>query len=260
MARLAASLYSGAMDVHDDANATPREPRLEQLLWPWRSLKHKKEAPPLGQTPLGHFVAVTFISCGVINSFVFLNDLPQIDWTYRAGLWAGTAITAMLSLPMLFLATPCGLVFLLIPKSRSLGLRLLLGSAIYFATLFGSGWAGATIRMASFSSLAERSMPLVEAVKAFEAKEGRLPERLEELVPAYISAIPGTGLAAFPRIEYSTGKEAAYWLGNPWVLDVRANRGLGSFDRFLYFPLQNYPEEFEGNGFERLGAWGYMHE
>ena len=128
------------MDVHNDVNASPREPRLEQLLWPWRSLKHKKEAPPLRQTPLGHFVAVTFISCGVINSFVFLNDLPQIGMPYRIGLLAGTAITAMLSLPMLFLATPCGLVFLLMPKSRGLGLRLLLSSAIYFGTLFGSGW------------------------------------------------------------------------------------------------------------------------
>src|SRR5688572_12053227 len=100
VAHLASSLYSDVMNGRHKSNATTREPKLEQLLWPWRSLKHKKETPPLRQTPLGRFVAVTFISCGVINSCVFLNDLPQIGMPYRIGPFAGTAMTAMLSLPM----------------------------------------------------------------------------------------------------------------------------------------------------------------
>jgi hypothetical protein len=43
------------------------------------------------------------------------------------------------------------------------------------------------------------------------------------------------------------------------VLLVSTLKG-GSFDRFLYFPLQNYPEDGYGGSLERIGDWAYLHE
>jgi len=191
---------------------------------------------------------------------MLISKLPQLDSTLvQEGFFILALLSALGAVATLGLAIPCGMIYLLIPGSREVGLRILVGAAIFLGTFYAFGTSGMTLRAAAFRDLAQRSMPLAEAVKTFEEKEGRLPKSLEELVPRYLARVPGTGMAAYPEYDYLTGEEASFWLDNPWVIRVRTH-SLGGFDQFLYFPMQNYPEEFEGNGFERMGAWGYMHE
>ena len=114
--------------------------------------------------------------------------------------------------------------------------------------------------MEAFRDLAERSMPLVDAVEAFELAENRLPATLQELVPRYLPEVPVTGMATYPSYDLLTGEDAEVWFDNPWVLRVHTGRGGINFDEFLYFPLQNYPQKVGGDRFERLGGWAYLHE
>jgi len=53
-------------------------------------------------------------------------------------------------------------------------------------------------------------------------------------------------MAAYPRYEYRSSARTADFDGNPWVLVVRTPSGGINFDQFLYYPLQNYPEEGYG--------------
>jgi hypothetical protein len=164
-------------------------------------------------------------------------------------------MTMALAAGTLFLVIPCSIVFLLFSNLRALGLRLLLLSVIYLATGTALDSAAVTIRTASFHGLAERSMPLVEAVRAYEKAEGYPPRVLDDLIPSYLDAVPSTRLAAYPTYEIHMGTGSSMWKGNSWVLCVPV--GLGS-DLFVYFPNQNYPSE-ERDAFERFGDWAYFH-
>lgn len=212
----------------------------------------------LGQYPLGQFIVLSFLACGAINACVFLSAIPQAPKAFHSVASMGVLMTIPLATGTLFLVIPCSIVFLLFAKLRALGLRLLLLGIIYLATGTALGSAEDAIRNASFYDLAERSMPLVEAIMAFEKAEGHPPKKLDDLVPTYLDSVPSTGLAAYPHYEIHMGEESSMWKGNPWVLCVPVGFML-SFDLFLYFPNQNYPSG-KYSAFERFGDWGYLHE
>lgn len=213
----------------------------------------------LGQYPLGQFIVLSFLACGAFNASVFLSAIPQAPKAFYSVASIGVLMTIALAIGTLFLVIPCSIVFLIFSKSRALGLRLLLLSGIYLATGTALGSAADAIRNASFHDLAERSMPLVEAIKAFEKAEGQPPKKLDDLVPTYLDTVPSTGLAAYPHYEIHMGKESSMWTGNPWVLCVPVSRGTLNWDLFLYFPNQDYPSG-KYSAFERFGGWAYLHE
>lgn len=217
-----------------------------------------RDIPPFDQIPLGRFIVLSFLACGAINACVLLSAIPQAPKAFHSFNFICVLMTVALATGTLFLVIPCSIVFLLFAKLRALGLRLLLLSVIYVATGTALRSAADTIRTASFHSLAERSMPLVEAIKTFEKAEGHPPKKLDDLVPTYLDSVPSTGLAAYPNYEIHMGEESSMWKGNPWVLCVPVGRGL-NFDLFLYFPNQNYPPD-ERSAFERMGDWAYYHE
>lgn len=265
LARFGARLYTGPMDGGNDEmgeNATPRRATIAELLWPprySRRVRQRAAHRPFRSAPWGSFLlCVVAVSC-VLSSGMLITRLPQLGTSVQAGFFILALIAALVAVANLGLAIPCGMIYLLIPGSRGLGLRIVIGSAIFLSIFYAFGSCGTTLRAAAFRDLAQRSMPLVQAVNAFEDVEGRLPKSLEELVPRYLARVPGTGMAAYPDYDYLTGKEATFWLDNPWVIRVRTH-SLDAFDQFLYFPLQNYPEDFEGNECERMGTWAYMHE
>lgn len=212
----------------------------------------------LGQFPLGQFILLSFLVCGGFNSCVFLSAIPHAPEALYSKSTIGMLIMIVIAAGSLYLVVPCSILFLIFSKLRALGLRLLLLSVIYLATGTALGKAAETIRTTSFHSLAERSMPLVEAIKAFEKAEGHPPNTLEVLVPEYLDSVPPTGFPAFPAYEIHMGNESSMWKGNPWVLCVPVGRMLG-FDLFLYFPNQNYPSG-DRSAFERFGTWAYFHE
>lgn len=213
----------------------------------------------LGHYPLGQFIVLSFLACSAFNACVFLSAIPQVPKALHSFDFIGVLMTMALVAGTIFLVIPCSIVFLIFSKLRTFGLRLLLLSVIYLATGTALGSAADSIRNASFHDLAERSMPLVEAVKAFEKAKGHPPKTLDELVPTYLDSVPSTGLAADPHYEIHMGEESSMWKGNPWVLCVPVSRGTLNWDLFLYFPNQNYPPD-ERSAFERMGDWGYYHE
>ncbi len=117
---------------------------------------------------------------------------------------------------------------------------------------------GQKIRMREFANLAERSKPLINAVRAYEKKYARPPESLRSLVPEFLTDIPNTGMGAYPNYSYSTNSSG--YLDNPWVIYVFTPSGGINFDQFLYFPLTNYPSLGFGGWLERVGDWAYVHE
>ncbi len=120
--------------------------------------------------------------------------------------------------------------------------------------------ASHSIRSEAFHRLALRSGPLVAAIHDYTAAKGSPPESLEQLTPEFLPEIPKTGMRAYPGYRYLSGPEAARFEENPWVLFVDCTSGGINFDRFYYFPLQNYPEHGYGGGFQRMHDWAYLHE
>ena len=111
------------------------------------------------------------------------------------------------------------------------------------------------IRMQSLSQMAERSKPLIAAIKRFEIEKGSAPQGLEELVPKYISAIPATGIGAYPEYRYQRLENDV----DTWELRVDCGVGLLNWDEFFYRPSKKYGKRV-GGWVEPCGDWAYFHE
>lgn len=164
------------------------------------------------------------------------------------------ALPPIAALPVIFMAlreeTPC---------RWSWGLVMALFMAV--PLWFGAGCLGAWMHMRKFEQLAERSKPLIAAVRAYEQERGQPPPDLQALVPAYLAEVPGTGMSAYPDYNYFVGADASTrWYGNPWALSVGASYGMMDFSYFYYLPLQNYPATQSDGAPERIGEWVYLHE
>lgn len=149
-------------------------------------------------------------------------------------------------------------VMLAIRRHRRTAARQLLVAAVFTASFFGGLKLRMVVWRAEVAAVADRGQPLVDAITAFTADDGRPPRSLGELVPGHIAAIPPTGIGRWPEFRYVVGKPADYD-GNEWVLVVTPPCNT-SFDQFFYFPRQNYPTHGYGGGIERVGTWGYVHE
>jgi hypothetical protein len=153
------------------------------------------------------------------------------------------------------------LVLLSKPHYRPEALRILVASVLIAVTVPLSFWISSRIRADAFQKLAERSLPLVRAIREYEARHGTPPPDLRALVPEFLPAVPDTGMAGYPRYKYHVGeKSQKRFDGNPWALEVFTPAGGFNFDLFLYFPLQNYPQHGYGGSLERVRDWAYVHE
>jgi hypothetical protein len=86
----------------------------------------------------------------------------------------------------------------------------------------------------------------VDAIHAYERENGRPPESLDAItVPASLG---------LPDFDYLTGYDTEGF-DNPWILQLYVQTGILNFDRFFYFPRQNY-----SGSMERIGVWAYHHE
>lgn len=114
--------------------------------------------------------------------------------------------------------------------------------------------------MQAFLELSERSTPIIDAVRTYEAKNGIPPNNLEQLVPDYLPNIPITGIKAYPTYELYVPKLPHEIDGNPWMLSVLTPEAGINFDMLMYLPKENYPENGYGGWLERVGHWAYVHE
>jgi hypothetical protein len=168
----------------------------------------------------------------------------------------------LFTLPLMgaFLAVPPCLILLFFPETRLWAGRILLTAVMALTVAIPLMPLAGTVRMRGFHQLAFRSAPLVHALAAYTTDHGNPPETLNALIPDYIQKIPSTGMGAYPAYQYAAGDEARKWNDNPWVLSVETSRGFLNWDRFIYFPMQNYPATGYGGSLERIGEWAYVHE
>ena len=190
--------------------------------------------------------------------FVWANWLAVQPNGSDSELWS----VLLLVFPLLacVLAVPALLLCLLAPKLRRAAIYGLIAAGLWLVTGVASANLAGAVRMRGMHRLAARSMPLVRAIETYHKDKGHPPNKLEDLVPEYIREVPETGLAAYPLYRLVTGDQAAYYEGNPWVLVVDTPSGGINFDVMAYFPDQNYPEVGHSGWWERVGAWGYLHE
>lgn len=154
-------------------------------------------------------------------------------------------------------AIPAAFVGLAFRRFRSISAAIALCSVTYLMGFIVSLRIGESIRMNAFHSLAERSRPLVSAIRAYEQKHGNPPASLQALVPEFIASVPSTGMGAYPEYRYSVTNT---YQGNPWMITVFTPSGGINFDQFMYLPLTNYPKAGFGGWLERVGDWAYVHE
>jgi len=174
--------------------------------------------------------------------------VPAAEWMAIAPQGSGLSLWLILILVIPALAAvpaiPIALAGLSLRRVRRYASILALCSVAYLVAFIVSHRLGEGVRMGAFHRLAERSKPLVAAVRAFEQKHGRPPESLHALVTEILPAVPSTGLGAYPEYLYST--PATNHGGNPWVIMVFTPSGGINFDQFMYLPLTNYPKRGYG--------------
>ncbi len=103
---------------------------------------------------------------------------------------------------------------------------------------------GGELRRAEFKKVVEVGDRLILAIKDFTSVNDRPPASLDELVPTYIDAIPGTGYAAFPEFQYKLKTSRMTW---KLFVDVAAG-----FDREL---LVYYSEVATSDSSKAIGDW-----
>jgi len=189
---------------------------------------------------------------------LFLQWYEVTPFGYLGGILCFIFMMALVfALMASVVVAPITLLLSLSKKMRPQCIRLSLISALFFATTVVFVNFSPDVRMTAFHDLATRSEPLVSAIHRYAEDKGTPPVSLSELVPDYIDQVPGTGIPRYPDYVYTTEDR---WDDNPWVLYVPTSRGMINWDMFMYFPLQNYPEEGYGGRLVKIGQWAYVHE
>lgn len=145
-------------------------------------------------------------------------------------------------------------------KFRFAALAVMLGCGLMVVLIIISLKSSDKIRMHGFTRLANEAAPLVAAIHAYSKKHGYPPESLDALQVKYPPSHVIKG-GVLPDFEYLPGDRAREsYHGNPWVLILETPTGPFRWDRFIYYPLQNYPPLGRSGWFEKVGKWAYIHE
>jgi hypothetical protein len=113
---------------------------------------------------------------------------------------------------------------------------------------------GDQIRHKAFVHLADNSKPLIAAIESYRQHNKELPKSLNDLVPEFLTSVPGTRMAAYPAYTYlveEQGKAYALVISTP-------NAGILNLDEFRYSSNGNYPDY--GKRWEPIGEWKYYHD
>jgi hypothetical protein len=174
------------------------------------------------------------------------------------GPWSTSGTEMILIVPFLAFAVSGGAVLgLLVAQTRRKCTLILAASSPLVLLCPPTVFVSAKLRLLGFRLASDRAAPLVEAIHEHARRVGYPPESLDQLVPEYLPSVPGR----LPPIELVSGDKAReYYQGNPWVLTAIVSTGSVNWDKFLYFPLQNYPSTGYGGWLERIGDWAYVHE
>ncbi len=179
-------------------------------------------------------------------------------WSASETVLSLIALPAILALGLSLPGFVGGLALLFWPRFRRHGLTL---SVVCFAFVLGTVGGIRLMRPVArqgWLQVIARAEPLVAAIHAHEKRLGTAPERLENLVPAELAALPTTGLGSSPEFHYHKAGGTNRVFGDRWALTVRPPGIILSFDTLFYVPSETYPEHGVGGGIERIGRWAYL--
>ena len=192
-----------------------------------------------GMTILANYLAVAPVGTSLplgLNDFVFLA--------------AAVACAAI----------PIGLLGLCFSRARVASRQMLLNVLIFSIVVIAGLRLGAQIRKQGLIDLARRSRPLVASLHRYEVDHGRPAESLDQLVPKYLPAVPGTGIAAYPEYKYTAAPKRNSKSPAAWELVVSTPNGMMNWDCFVYLSDRNYPDAGYGGVLEPIEEWAYVHE
>lgn len=186
---------------------------------------------------------IVAMPCLIMGAFPLLGYAP----------WGRTSLEVAVFFVVIYAAIHVLAALLIMLVSRKWGAYF---PAIMLGVLLGglAGLqAGTAMRMKAYELADDRAAVLVSAIEHYIEAKGAPPERLEQLVPAFVEAIP----AGLPPFELVTGEAALKgFYGNQWALLFNAGSGL-NWDRLVYLPRQNYEQV---GAKTQLGRWAYLHE
>ncbi|MCA8954176.1 MAG: hypothetical protein KDE27_32005 [Planctomycetes bacterium] len=115
-------------------------------------------------------------------------------------------------------------------------------------------------RSFAFARCAARAGDLVGAIERYRQIYGHAPDRLAELVPTLLSAVPGTGMPAYPEFDYARlpAKPGAPTADPDFELTISCPTAFLSFDLFVYQPLAVEQRVSPGWSRPRYGDWIYV--
>ncbi len=94
----------------------------------------------------------------------------------------------------------------------------------------------------SWPRIAERARPVTAAILAYEKRNGHAPEKLEQLIPEFLQAIPDTGVGCHPRFQMDDyGRHP----GGGWALTVWMGEDhppMAHLPMLIYWPTEKYPD------------------
>ena len=152
------------------------------------------------------------------------------------------------------------LLGLSLSKFRCSSMSILLGAGLMVTLGLVSLRSADGIRLQGFERLSQEAAPLVAAIHAYTEEFGHPPESLDLLQINYPPGYTVKG-GELPEFKYFPGYVATErYHGNPWVLMLETPTGPLRWDKFLYYPRQNYPSLGHGGWFEKVGEWAYLHE
>jgi len=134
--------------------------------------------------------------------------------------------------------------------------RVALVTASFLVLQVPGQWLSWRLERRAFEDFTERSAALIDAIRAFEAREGEPPGSLDDLVPHDLQEVPTTGMRAYTDLDYVTGARAQEIAKSPWFLEVEVS-GLPIFtDYLVYYPSGDYDPCWHGQPFT-LREWAH---
>jgi hypothetical protein len=196
---------------------------------------------------LGSLVATSALALFVVTAEVF--GLGSFRFEFAM-------LSALAVIPLLL-----GLLAATWRGTRALASRAILIGLIPLLLLYPSLTIASRARRAAFARLADRSSPLVSAIRTYERRHGVPPPSLAALVPKELPLVPKTGMRAYPDYSYVRSDPSALPSRRPrWELSVPCSTGGTNADEFVYWPDEDYPTTTGSGDFERIRHWAYLHE
>ena len=193
-----------------------------------------------------------------------LLALPLSTALAWSDLAAGEMLLNLIAFPAILALVLClpgslgGLALLFWPRFRRRGLTLAVVCAAFVLGTVGGIRLMRPVARQGWLRVIARAEPLVAAVHAHERRHGTAPERLEELVPTELAALPTTGLGGSPEFHYRKADSTNRVFGDRWAIRVRPPGIMLSFGTLFYVPSETYSEHGAGGGIERIGRWAYL--